>query len=110
MQKDQRRFLLCDECSSTCVPSFFKSLSLPFSSEFHTAFFGSVDEVFAEGVGHKEWDRIRIILRQPFARKQFGLQFIDIIPDDKLTEASQESDYAHQSLAAFRRLIVVNSQ
>ena len=47
--------------------------------------------VFAKGVADSEWDRLRVICRQPFARrKQFGLQFVDIIEDDKLS--SSETD------------------
>ena len=44
--------------------------------------------VFAKGVTDSEWDRLRVICRQPFARrKEFGLQFVDIIEDDKLSSS-----------------------
>ena len=63
--------------------------------------------MFAKGVADSEWDRLRVICRQPFARrKQFGLQFVDIIEDDKLSngETDEESIISpKQSLAAFRK-------
>lgn len=69
-------------------------------------------DAFEKGVPQGEWDRLRVICRQPYNKdKQFGLQFIDIIADDKqsydgVSQASDKSQTSpRQSLAQFRRLI-----
>ena len=63
--------------------------------------------MFAKGVADDKWDRLRVICRQPFAKRaQFGLQFVDIIEDDKLSNsetADQLKTSPDQSLAAFRK-------
>jgi hypothetical protein len=68
-----------------------------------------------KGVADDEWDRIRVIIRQPYAgKKQFGLHFIDIIADNKLTNTNSSPDEksritSRQSLAEFKRLIHANN-
>lgn len=63
---------------------------------------------FIKNVSDQEWDRIRVICRQPFNKeKQFGLQFIDFIADDKLANENQHGKECNatpkQTLAQFRR-------
>ena len=63
--------------------------------------------MFAKGVADDEWDRLRVICLQPFAKRvQFGLQFVDIIEDDKLRNSETADELKtspDQSLAAFRK-------
>jgi hypothetical protein len=74
------------------------------TSQLHTVSFTSVDS-FVQGVTDGDWDRLRVILRQPYNKnKQFGLRFLDIIPNNETSQVPVKSKTSpKQSLAAFRR-------
>ena len=65
------------------------------------------NDSFVKGVADGEWDRLRIIIRQPYiGKKQYGLHFIDIIGDNKLTN-NDTTPKASKCFAAFKSKLQV---
>ena len=62
---------------------------------------------FCQDVANERWDRVRVICSQPFNKeRQFGLQFIDFVADDKQSSCENEKRLVSspsQSLAEFRK-------
>ncbi|XP_028400541.1 uncharacterized protein LOC114523723 isoform X2 [Dendronephthya gigantea] len=67
---------------------------------------------FTKDVPEEEWDRVRVVCRQPFTKdKQFGLQFVDIIEGSNLENSASNKAKTpqRQSLAEFRSKLLGTS-